>query len=192
LDDLGNAPGELLHPHRPRAHAVVARDSAGRRIELRLQVEPLGGNADGNTLVIARRPEPAADIETGEAGMRAILEGLPAAVCVINAAGLVTTTNAAGRALWGESPLHAVVEGIPETQTLYDLYYQALRQQRPVIARTVSVIALDGTHRVVLTTALPYFDPQGRLAGTVATALDITHARQLQAEREELESALRN
>src|SRR5690606_14709053 len=115
--------------------------------------------------------------------MLTILEGLPIAVALLDPAGLVRQTNSAGRALWGESPLHAVVEGAPDAETLYDLFHQTLRQQRPVIARTLNVRALDGTRRVLLVTALPWSSTDGRPGGVVGTALDVTDTRQLRAER---------
>ena len=191
LDDLGSSPGELLHPRRARAHSVVARDSAGRRIELRLQVDPLEGARDGDTLVVARRLESSEDAAS-DAGMLTILEGLPIAVALLDPAGLVRHTNAAGRALWGESPLHAVVEDATDVETLYDLFHQTLRQQRPVIARTMNVRALDGMRRVILVTALPWSDTHGRPGGVVGAALDVTDAKQLRVERSELQTALRN
>lgn len=190
LDDLGGSPGELLHPQRARAHGVVARDSAGRRRELRLHIEPLGGTA--GALVIARLPEAPTAATTRDAGFHAVLEGLPAAVCVLSAAGELVMTNATGRRLWGESPVHAVVEGLPNAQTLYDVYYRALNQGQPALSTPIHVVALDGSRRTVVATALPYFSPDGRLAGTVGTALDITSAEKLQEEREALRIALRN
>lgn len=191
LDDLGSAPGELLRPRRARSHTVVARDSAGRRIELRLQVEPLQG-ADGHSLIVARRLEAPVEAPSSEAGMRAVLEGLPVAVALINPAGLVTQTNSAGRSLWGESPLHAVVERAPDVETLYDLFNQALRSQRPIIGRILDVRALDGTRHVLRASALPWFDPSGRTGGVIGVAADVTDMHQLQAERSELQNALRN
>lgn len=192
LDDLGTSPGELLRPSRARAHSVVARDSAGRRIELRLQVEPLTGAADGHALIVARRSESADADGNSEGGMLAVLEGLPMAVALLNPAGLVTQTNAAGRALWGESPLHTVIEDVPGVDTLYDLFTQSLRTQRPVISRSLNILALDGSRRVILASALPWFDPAGKPGGLVGAAIDVTDASQAQAERSELKTALRN
>lgn len=192
LDDLGNAPGELLRPRRARTHSVVARDSAGRRIELTMQVEPLSGAAEGHSLIIARRRETAEVDGASEAGLRALLDGLPIAIVLINPGGLVTQTNPAGRALWGESPLHALVEGAPDIETLYDLFHQALRSQRPVAGRLLTVLALDGTRRIMRASALPWFDADGRPGGVVGTAMDVTDVQQLQAEKMELQAALRN
>ncbi len=192
LDNLGSAPGELLHPQRVRVHDVTARDSAGRRTELRLHVEPLATGPDTGALVVARTAETPATVTTVETGLHAMLEGLPSAVCVLTPAGQVALTNAAGRRLWGESPVHAVVESAGEARTLYDLYHRALSEQRPARSQQVSVIGLDGEHREMLVSALPYFSPSGQLAGTVGTAFDLTGAQQLRAEREELQAALRN
>lgn len=124
--------------------------------------------------------------------MHAVLEGLPAAVCILNAAGELVMTNGAGRRLWGESPVHAVVEGLSDAHTLYDVYYRALAQGQPALSTPIHIVALDGSRRTVVATALPYYAPDGRLAGTVGTAVDVTATEQLEQEREALRIALRN
>jgi PAS domain S-box-containing protein len=189
LDHLGDAPGALLQPQHARVHSVVARDSAGRRTELQLQVDPLANGA--GALVVARRPD-AVHASAVDAGLHAVLEGLPAAVCVLDGAGAVVVSNAAGRRLWGESPAHAALIEADEAHTLYDVYQRALTQQKSALSEQLEIIALDGSRRAVLVSALPYFDANGMLAGVVGTALDLTGMQQLRSERQALQAQLSN
>ncbi|HYD52084.1 MAG TPA: PAS domain S-box protein, partial [Gemmatimonadaceae bacterium] len=189
-------------------HRLVPRSRAGIDVTSSWASVRL---ADGRLIVIGRddRPMLAAEAERAsieqalresEALNRAVLDALPVAVWVSDAAGKVTTTNARVAEIFGFAKHTGAIEEYgeyrawwPDTGTPLGpedwamaralLHGEVCRGERVEIERFD-----DGRRRIVLNHAAPIRGRDGILVGAVAAASDITEQVLADSERE---SALR-
>lgn len=133
--------------------------------------------------------------------LHAILEALPLCVGVSDVGGRVVELNAATKTLWGDAPKPEGVEG-------YDTYKAwfvdtgrrlgsddwqmacAIRTGEPVLDELLEIERFDGGHRFIKSSALPFRDPDGRIAGYIGVSDDITDLIELRNRLQETTAAL--
>ncbi len=139
--------------------------------------------------------------DASEAHLSAVLDALPVGVAIADAQGRLTRDNAAHRALWGGPPdtarwrqygewvgWHA--DGGELVQAHEWALSRSLLHGEVVRGQLVQCQPFDaGPTRFLLNSAAPVRDAQGRLAGGVVVALDVTALRAAELEREELLAA---
>ena len=121
--------------------------------------------------------------------LRAILENLPVAVCVVGTEGQSLVFNEACRAVWGISPgapLPPRDQEGSDAQTHKRLQpdewpvSQALKG-RQVLRRMINLHGFDGARRVVIQSAIPLLDESGAVTGAVEVTEDVTRLVTAQA-----------
>ncbi|MDC3958950.1 PAS domain S-box protein [Polyangium jinanense] len=145
-----------------------------------------------------RRAETA--LQKSELLFRQVLEALPVGVWVSDERGQLVLVNPAGRRIWGGARLVG-----PERFGEYKAWWgdsgkkveadewailRALRNGESVQNELVAIEAFDGTHRLILNSAAPVRDAEGRILGAFVINDDVTEQRRLEAERERLVEAL--
>jgi PAS domain S-box-containing protein len=132
----------------------------------------------------------------GDRYFRGVLDALPAAIYITNAAGLITYYNEAAALLWGRRPELGTSQWCGSWKLFWPDGKQmaqedspialALREKRPVRGMEAIVERPDGVRVPVLPYPTPLYDASGALVGAVNMLVDITdrkraedHARQL-------------
>ena len=150
----------------------------------------------------SRLPARAGDaVERGDNYFRGILDSLPAAVYVTDAAGLITYYNEAAAALWGRRP----ELGKDHWCGSWKLYWPdgralphdqcpmaiALREKRPV--RGIEAVAErpDGVRVPFIPYPTPLYDLSGELVGAVNMLVDITDRKRAEENAQRLASIVR-
>jgi diguanylate cyclase (GGDEF)-like protein len=118
---------------------------------------------------------------------RKVVEALPVGVWIMDDAGRILYGNPAGQRLWngGRNALDkppTVQQGwlfsdgkrIPAEEWAAT---RAIRKRSPAIDEEVEIECGDGTHRIVLNSALPIDDEQGGIGGAVMVNHDITERK---------------
>ena len=120
----------------------------------------------------------------GDTHFRHVLDLLPAAVYITNAAGLITYYNEAAAALWGHYPQL----GVGEWCGSWKLYWPdgrplphdecpmalALREKRPIRGMEAVAERPDGVRVPFIPYPTPLYDELGELTGAVNMLVDIT------------------
>jgi two-component system, chemotaxis family, CheB/CheR fusion protein len=120
----------------------------------------------------------------GETHFRQVLDLLPAAVYITNAAGLITYYNEAAASLWGHHP----PLGLSEWCGSWKLYWPdgrplphdqcpmalALREERPIRGMEAIAERPDGIRIPFIPYPTPLYDASGALIGAVNMLVDIT------------------
>ncbi len=127
--------------------------------------------------------------------LRAVVDAIPDAVFVKDLHGGYTMINAAGARLLGRSVDEVV--GVEDARLFApESARQIAEIDRRVIAAREALtyeetveVQLDS--RSYLTTKAPFFDEQGRVAGVIGIARDVTAEKKLQADRHRLLDRLR-
>jgi PAS domain S-box-containing protein len=125
-----------------------------------------------------------AEAYEAEGSARTILAALPVAIYTTDAEGFITFYNEAAAKFWGRTPqLHAEkwcgsprlyrADGSPMPLDECPMAL-ALKTGRPVCDIEVTIERLDGSRSTFLPSAMPLFDPAGRLTGGVNMLMDIT------------------
>lgn len=124
----------------------------------------------------------------GDGYFREVLDALPAAVYITDAAGLITYYNEAAAALWGHRPKL----GESEWCGSWKLYWPdgrvlphdqcpmaiALRERRPVRGMEATAERPDGIRVPFIAYPTPLYDSSGELVGAVNLLVDITGHKQ--------------
>ncbi|MDI1450228.1 PAS domain S-box protein [Polyangium sp. 6x1] len=167
----------------------VVRDAEGR---------PIGMCGTVRDVTEQRRAEMA--LQKSELLFRQVVETLPVGVWVSDERGQLVLVNPAGRRIWGGARLVG-----PERFDEYKAWWvdtgevvkaeewglsRAIRNGETALNELVEIEAFDGPHRLILNSAVPVRDPEGRIVGAFAINDDVTEQRRLAAEREELVDAL--
>lgn len=109
-----------------------------------------------------------------------VVEALPVGVWIMDDAGTILYGNPAGRQIWaGAAPGPAGHKGwlFSEGKRLSAEEWvaaRAIHEGRAAIDEEVEIECGDGTHRIVLNSALPIADDQGGIGGAVLVNHDIT------------------
>ncbi|MDC0744605.1 PAS domain S-box protein [Polyangium mundeleinium] len=171
------------------AEGDVIRDEAGHPSRLCATVRDVTEQ---------RRAEMA--LQKSELLFRQVIETLPVGVWVSDERGQLVLVNPAGRRIWGGARLVG-----PEQFDEYKAWWvatgeevkpdewalsRALRSGEAALNDLVEIEAFDGRHRLVLNSAAPVRDPEGRILGAFVINDDVTEQRRLEAEREQLVDAL--
>jgi PAS domain S-box-containing protein len=120
----------------------------------------------------------------GETHFQQVLDLLPAAVYITNAAGLIAYYNEAAASLWGHHP----PLGLSEWCGSWKLYWPdgrplphdqcpmalALREERPVRGMEAIAERPDGIRIPFIPYPTPFYDASGALIGAVNMLVDIT------------------
>ncbi|MDI1431477.1 PAS domain S-box protein [Polyangium sorediatum] len=196
---LGGSLSFSIH-HRTLAHdgreqivhadGDVIRDEAGHPIRLCATVRDVTEQ---------RRAERA--LQKSELLFRQVLETLPVGVWVSDERGQLVLVNPAGRRIWGGARLVGpepfgeehkawwVATGEEVKPDEWALH-RAIRSGEATLNDLLEIEAGGGRHRLVLNSAAPVRDPQGRVLGAFVINDDVTEQRRLEAERERLVDAL--
>jgi PAS domain S-box-containing protein len=155
----------------------------------------------------ARSKEAAARAEAERRLLDAVLEAAPAGIIVADAAGKLLRMNAANSRLWGRAPFSGGVEEYREWKGWWaDESERRGRRLTPdewAMARALrgetvrdDIVEIEpfdapGVRRTVVNSAAPVRDAEGRIAGAVVAAMDITAWTAAEAARRESESRFR-
>ncbi|RRR86081.1 SpoIIE family protein phosphatase [Streptomyces sp. RP5T] len=179
-DLLDIAPGRLS-ASAPWQGRLTARHQNGRRLELQLSAYPLA--ADGEPLwLLVSQDHPAVSADPQKTALSDwVLTGSPIAVSVYDTDMRCTRQNAAMRRLCGVPDedrlgrsLSAALRG-PDTAQWESRMRQVLETgtSEEGLVRGRTAVDLDHDH-VFSVTASPLCDPDGRIVGLCATALDVS------------------
>ncbi|XXY45184.1 GAF domain-containing protein [Sorangium sp. So ce269] len=131
----------------------------------------------------------------------AVLEHSPHGVILCDAAGKLVLHNRAAERIWAGS---ASPESISDW-TLYRAFHhdgrpyeaadwamaRAMSSRQVIESEETSIQRFDGTRGMVLGSAAPILGPEGELEGGISVFADISHLKQIEAERGELAEQLR-
>src|SRR5262245_22116486 len=165
------------HEHWVAVEGTVVRGGSGQPVRW------LGITRD-----ITARKQAEDKLEKSERELRGLLEALPAAVYMTDAAGHVTYCNAAAVALWGLKP----ELGATKFCGSWKLYYcdgtampveespmaLALRQKRAIRGAEAITERPDGSRVPFIPFPTPLFDRSGTVIGGVNMLVDITERKQ--------------
>jgi PAS domain S-box-containing protein len=131
-------------------------------------------------------------LQQSEALLKTVIETLPVGVWVSDAQGNLTLNNAAARRIWEGHP-HLGMEGYstfqawrmdtgqriePEEWAMA----RALRTGKAILDEVLRIRTFAGTERIILNSAVPLRDAEGRVTGGIAVNEDITEQMQAQEE----------
>ena len=131
-----------------------------------------------------------------------VLDRLPIAVVVSDESGLIVRSNPAGDAIWGFHRTHTamaaphtyrawwVETGEPLAQKDW-ASTRALERGETSINELLEIETGDGTHRIIMNSALPLMDESGGIRGAVVLNQDVTEMRSLVQQREAMAARLR-
>ena len=134
----------------------------------------------------------------GEPSFRQVLDLLPAAVYITNAAGLITYYNEAAVAMWGHRP----ELGLSEWCGSWKLYWSdgrplphdqcpmamALREKRPIRGMEAIAERPDGIRVPFIPYPTPLYDESGELIGAVNMLVDISDRKRAEQYAQRLAS----
>jgi two-component system CheB/CheR fusion protein len=134
----------------------------------------------------------------GDSYFRQVLDLLPAAVYITNAAGLITYYNEAAAAMWGHHPQLGLSEwcgswklywpdgrSLPHDQCPMAL---ALREKRPIRGMEAVAERPDGIRVPFIPYPTPLYDASGELIGAVNMLVDITDRKRAEQYAQRLAS----
>lgn len=122
------------------------------------------------------------------------LESVPVGMWVLDRKGRLAHANAEGLAIWGGQPMDGQESGSriwshDSKQPVADEERPAMRALRDGDFTRNQVFDIqrpDGSRRTILGSAVPVLDEKGRIEGAVVVNQDITEAKRLEREREDL------
>ncbi|MDI1480159.1 PAS domain S-box protein [Polyangium sp. y55x31] len=169
--------------------AAPVRDPEGRI---------LGAFAINDDVTEQRRAEMA--LQKSERLLRQVLETLPVGVWVIDEHGTILLGNPAGQRVWAGARYVGIEQydifkgwwvdtGKPITPEEWGAA-RAVRKGETSLNELIEIETLDGTRKIILHSAAPVRDDEGRILGAVVVNEDVTERRRLEAERERLVQAL--
>ncbi|MDI1482700.1 PAS domain S-box protein [Polyangium sp. y55x31] len=171
------------------AEGDVIRDEAGHIIGMTGTVQDVTAQRKAETA-----------LQKSELLFRQVLETLPVGVWVADEHGKYVLANPAAKRIWGES-----MAAGPERSGAFKAWWvdtgeevkpdewalaRAVRTGETAVNELVEIEAFDGPHKIVLNSAAPVRDPEGRILGAFGINDDVTEQHRLEAEREELVRAL--
>lgn len=149
---------------------------------------------------VTEQQQAVAALVQNEARLRQILDVLPVGVWLADASGRLLSANPAGEKLWagastagiephGDFKGWRLASGEPLTAEEWGLA-RAARDGEVSIGEEIEIQCFDGSRKIILNSAAPLRDAEGRLIGAVAVNQDITAlktlAEELQARNEDI------
>ncbi len=128
--------------------------------------------------------------------LRSVLESLPVGVWITDADGRIVHGNAAGIRIWGGARFVG-----PSQFGEYKGWWlntgkrigagewaaaRAIQKGETVIDEEVEIECFDGTRKIILNSAVPFFDDEQRIAGAIIVNQDITARKHAEGERESM------
>jgi PAS domain S-box-containing protein len=125
-----------------------------------------------------------------------ILECVPVGMWVLDRRGRLAHANPEGLEIWGGRPMEDQQSGGPSRIWRHGSDSPVAAQERPVVRalrhgdftknQVFDIQQPDGSRRTILGSAVPVLDEKGRIEGAVVVNQDITEAKRLEREREDL------
>ncbi len=131
-----------------------------------------------------------------------VLNRLPVGVAVTDDQGRIVRSNAAGDAIWGFHRTHIALAA-PKVYRAWWAHNnqpvkpeewassRALHTGQTVLNDLVEIEARDGTRKIIMNSAAPLIDDDGRIHGAVMLNQDVTELRSHEKQREEMATRLR-
>lgn len=183
---------------------IVRRDGTFAYLDTMNNAEMADGRAValfGMARDITARRLAEEQIQERERLIFAVLDGLPIGVVVADAQGTIVRSNPAADAIWG----------FHRTQTAYAAPHvyrgwrvsdgrpidaddwpstRALRHGETLLNELIEIERRDGTRRVILNSAVPLRDEEGRISGVVILNQDVTEIRRKELEQQAADARL--
>jgi len=131
-----------------------------------------------------------------EQRLKTIVENLPIGVWLLDASGKITYGNAAAQQIWSSArfvgPEHAHDDETKPTQRAHLLSgaewsaARAISDGETKLNEELEIRCFDGSQRVILNSAVPIHDQDGRIAGAVVLNQDITERKATEERIEQL------
>ena len=132
-------------------------------------------------------------LEDAERLLRSVIEALPIGVWILDARGCIVQGNAAGLRIWagaryvgpeqfGEYKGWWLSTGEPIAAEEWAAA-RAITKGETSIDEEIEIECFDGTHKIILNSAVPLFDSGQRIAGAIIVNQDITPRKRDEAER---------
>lgn len=125
-----------------------------------------------------------------------ILDCVPVGMWVLDHKARLAHANPEGLAIWGGRPMEDREPGARSQIWFHDSKGPVPFEERPVLRalrhgdftrdQVFDIQRPDGTRRTILGSAVPVLDEKGRIEGAVVVNQDITEAKRLEKEREDL------
>jgi len=149
--------------------------------------------------ITARKQAEAVQHKTKET-LRLVLEALPVGVWIMDQAGQIIHGNPAGQRIWagaryvgpdqfGEYKGWWLSTGQPIAADEWAAA-RAIRNGETSIDEEIEIECFDGTHKIVLNSAMPLYDAQHRISGAVIVNQDITRRKRSEEELVRTKEAL--
>ncbi len=142
------------------------------------------------------------DISENEKLLGLVVENMPVGIWILNEKGDVMSANSAGNKIWSGSPHVGISDyGVykiwkPDTkEILAPEDYPAARSVtngETVLNEELAIETFDGTHKIILNSALPLKDKDGKIIGAISINVDITEEKKITEQLALSESTLRN
>jgi PAS domain S-box-containing protein len=141
---------------------------------------------------ITQRKQAEQELQQQEALLRAMMENLPVGVWITDATGKILQGNPAGQSIWagaryvgieefGEYRAWWVSNGkliMPDEWAVA----RAVRKGETSINEEIEIECFDGTHKIILNSAIPLRNAQQVIMGTIIVNQDITEIKRAQQE----------
>lgn len=190
--------GEVVGPY-----DTVRRTRDGREIDVSVTVSPIR-DADGQVVGASKVDRDIADrvateralresekeLQIARARERSYLDHLPVGVWFANEEGELVYANSAAKRIWGGARMAGPDEyevywhgrdGEARVQSDEWALTRALRGGAATVGEVLDIVALDGTRRTVLNSAVPVRSATGAIAGGVVMNLDISELKKAEA-----------
>jgi len=191
----------------PRLRAILAGDDTALSIEYRcdspterrwfnLRATPLRGEGLAGAVIahedITARRQAEQTLRETERTLRSVLEALPVGVWIMDASGMIVHGNPAGLEVWagaryvgpeqfGEYKAWWLSSGEPIAAEEWAAA-RAIRNGETSLGEEIEIECFDGTHKLLLNSAIPLFDDRHAIEGAIIVNQDITARKR--AERE--------
>lgn len=149
---------------------------------------------------ITARKDAEIRLRQAESTLRNVLETLPVGVWIMDGEGLITLGNAAGKRIWGGARLVRPEEfgeykgwwlstGQPLAAEDWAAW-RAIRKGETSIDEEIRIQCFDGTSKIILNSAVPLLDDEGRITGAIIVNQDITSRMEYEEQLRETSAAL--
>jgi PAS domain S-box-containing protein len=155
---------------------------------------PLATIAQGQDITALKEAEETS--QRNEALLRAVLDNLPIGVWTVDTDGQIVQGNPAAQRIWGGAQPMDIVQikdraawRVNTGQRLSADDWasaRAIKHGQTCLNEEIEIQALDGTHKIVLNSAIPLRNARAEITGAVITNQDITDRKRADVEIKEL------